>query len=154
MRKILPYHTKFRTCSALAPVWTPPMNESAELTQGGPLVNSLFWCLITLVGSHIRRQQKSVVSSDVFPLRPFETYIRISESFWFLSLSSSCFLVSRISSLKVQIFLSEWEYCTCTLHICGDCPTSPIRLNVAYSFGWNGRKRKYVLTKDGGHITI
>jgi hypothetical protein len=25
---------KFRTCSALAPKWTPPLNESADLTQG------------------------------------------------------------------------------------------------------------------------
>ncbi len=32
-----------RTCSALAPMWTPPINESAELTRGGPLVNSLLW---------------------------------------------------------------------------------------------------------------
>ncbi len=31
---IQPNHIKFRTCSALAPMWTPPINESAELTQG------------------------------------------------------------------------------------------------------------------------
>ncbi len=35
--------TKFRTWSALAPMWTPPINESAALTRGGPLVNSLLW---------------------------------------------------------------------------------------------------------------
>ncbi len=33
-RAILPNHTKFRTCSVLAPMWTPPINDSAELTQG------------------------------------------------------------------------------------------------------------------------
>jgi hypothetical protein len=33
-RAIQPNHVKFRTCSALAPKWTPPINESAELTQG------------------------------------------------------------------------------------------------------------------------
>ncbi len=37
-RAILPNHIKFRTYSALAPMWTPPINESAELTSGGPLV--------------------------------------------------------------------------------------------------------------------
>ncbi len=26
-----------------APMWTPPINKSAELTSGGPLVNSLLW---------------------------------------------------------------------------------------------------------------
>ncbi len=31
---LLPNHIKFRTCSALAPMWTPPINESAELVQG------------------------------------------------------------------------------------------------------------------------
>ncbi len=29
-----PNHIKFRTCSALAPMWTTRINESAELTQG------------------------------------------------------------------------------------------------------------------------
>ncbi len=33
---------KFNTCSALAPMWTPPINESAELTRGA-LVNSVLW---------------------------------------------------------------------------------------------------------------
>ncbi len=41
-REILTKPYQFRTCSALAPMWTPPINESAELT-GGPLVNSLLW---------------------------------------------------------------------------------------------------------------
>ncbi len=33
-RAMQPNHIKFRTCSALAPMLTPPVNESAELTQG------------------------------------------------------------------------------------------------------------------------
>ncbi len=33
-RAIQPNQIKFRTCSALAPLRTPPINESAELTQG------------------------------------------------------------------------------------------------------------------------
>ncbi len=41
-RGILPNHSKFRTCSALVPMWTHPINESAELTQGAlTLGNSL-----------------------------------------------------------------------------------------------------------------
>ncbi len=40
-RAIQPYHIKFRACSALAPMETPPISESAELARGGPLVNSL-----------------------------------------------------------------------------------------------------------------
>ncbi len=32
-RAILPTHIKFRTCSALAPMWTHPINEIAVLTQ-------------------------------------------------------------------------------------------------------------------------
>ncbi len=31
---ILPNHIRVRTCSALAPMWTPAINESAELTLG------------------------------------------------------------------------------------------------------------------------
>ncbi len=31
---IQPNNIKFSTCSTLAPMWTPPINESAELTQG------------------------------------------------------------------------------------------------------------------------
>ncbi len=34
IRAIQPNHIKFRTCSALAPMWTPAIDESAELTQG------------------------------------------------------------------------------------------------------------------------
>ncbi len=39
-RAIQPNHIKFRTCSALAPMWTPPIKESAELTRGpgGPSI--------------------------------------------------------------------------------------------------------------------
>ncbi len=37
-RLIQPNHIKFRTCSALAPMGTPPINESDEPTQQ-PLVN-------------------------------------------------------------------------------------------------------------------
>ncbi len=44
-RVIQPNHIKFRTCSALAPMWIPPINQSAELTRGGPLVNSELWGL-------------------------------------------------------------------------------------------------------------
>ncbi len=33
-RAIQPNVIKFKTCSALVPIWTPPINESAELTQG------------------------------------------------------------------------------------------------------------------------
>ncbi len=33
-REIQPNHIKFRTCSALAPMWTPSINGSAELTHG------------------------------------------------------------------------------------------------------------------------
>ncbi len=33
-RETLPKHIKFRTCDALAPMLPPPINESAELTQG------------------------------------------------------------------------------------------------------------------------
>jgi hypothetical protein len=33
-RAIQPNHIKFRTSSALAPMWTSPINESAELTRG------------------------------------------------------------------------------------------------------------------------
>ncbi len=40
-RAIQPYHIKFRTCIALAPMRTPPINESAELTQGA-LYSSYF----------------------------------------------------------------------------------------------------------------
>ncbi len=35
-RTMLQNHSKFGTCSALAPMWTPLINESAELTQGDP----------------------------------------------------------------------------------------------------------------------
>ncbi len=33
MQAIQPNHIKFRTCSALAPMWTSPINENDELTQ-------------------------------------------------------------------------------------------------------------------------
>jgi hypothetical protein len=33
-RGIQPNQIKFRTCSALAPLWTPPISKSAELAQG------------------------------------------------------------------------------------------------------------------------
>ncbi len=33
-RAIQPNHIKFRTFSALAPIWTTPINESSELTRG------------------------------------------------------------------------------------------------------------------------
>ncbi len=39
-RAIQPNHIKFMTCSALAPMWTPSINESAKLTQGA---NCLLW---------------------------------------------------------------------------------------------------------------
>ncbi len=32
-RAIQPSHIKFRTCSALSPMWTPPINESADQTR-------------------------------------------------------------------------------------------------------------------------
>ncbi len=37
-RAILPNHIKLRTCSALAPILIPPVNESAKLTQGALLL--------------------------------------------------------------------------------------------------------------------
>jgi hypothetical protein len=33
-RTIQPNHIKFRTCSALSPMWIPPTNESAEINHG------------------------------------------------------------------------------------------------------------------------
>ncbi len=43
-RAIQPNHIKFRTCSALAPMWTPPINKNAEQTRG-PLINSVLWAV-------------------------------------------------------------------------------------------------------------
>ncbi len=33
-QSLWPTHIKFRTCSALAPMWTPPINESGDRTRG------------------------------------------------------------------------------------------------------------------------
>jgi hypothetical protein len=61
-RAIQPNHIEFKTCSALAPMWTPPINESAKLTRGAlyselstplappafPLPTSVSWLLTAL----------------------------------------------------------------------------------------------------------
>jgi hypothetical protein len=44
-RAFQPNHIKFRTCRALAPMWTSPMNEIAELIRESPQVNSVPWGL-------------------------------------------------------------------------------------------------------------
>ncbi len=43
MRVIWPNDIKFRTCSALASMWAPPINETAELTQGNIYCSYLLW---------------------------------------------------------------------------------------------------------------
>ncbi len=42
-RSIQPNHIKFRTCSAVAPMWTPSYKRKCWGNSGGPLVNSLLW---------------------------------------------------------------------------------------------------------------
>jgi hypothetical protein len=48
-RAIQPNHIKFRTCSALAPMWTLPYKRKCWTNSGRPLANSLLWALAWLL---------------------------------------------------------------------------------------------------------